>query len=52
MAIGLKNSGNLLSSWEGVATQWQAALTNTFDFSVIESCVSPLLPLRYSASAV
>lgn len=43
MAIGLKNSGNLLSSWEGVATKFQAALVKAFDFSVIESCVR--LPL-------
>lgn len=39
MAIGLKNSGNLLSSWEGVPTRFQTTLTNSFDFSVIESCV-------------
>jgi len=41
MAVGLKNAGNLLSSWEGDATPFQTDLVANFDFSVIESCVSP-----------
>lgn len=40
LGIGLKNAGELLSSWEGVATQWQKSLVANFDFSVIEACVS------------
>lgn len=50
MAIGLKNSGELLASWEGDATQWQTSLVAAFDFSVIESCVRPffLLPSSFS----
>jgi len=40
MAVGLKNAGNLLSSWEGDATPFQTDLVANFDFSVIESCVS------------
>lgn len=38
MAVGLKNAGNLLSSWEGDATPFQTDLVANFDFSVIESC--------------
>lgn len=39
LAIGLKNSGELLSSWEKVPTRFQKDLVAAFDFSVIESCV-------------
>jgi hypothetical protein len=43
MTIDLKNAGQLLiDSSTGEATEWQSSIVSTFDFSVIESCVSVL----------
>lgn len=38
MLIDLKNGGALLEE-----PKWQSSIVNSFDFSVIEECVSPHL---------